>query len=79
MKHRLHTLSLLDLVIAATAKYLQEFFCFTASPLHVLTIDAKLAKLIRLCPELSAPIGPYRATSSCCSGCYSLPTVAFRP
>lgn len=58
MKNKLHTLSIPDLIVAATAKYLQDFFGFSAASLHVVTNDSKLAKLIRLCPEFSAPIEP---------------------
>lgn len=58
MKNRLHTLSIPHLIVAATAKYLQDFFGFSSASLHVVTNDSKLAKLIRLCPEFSAPIEP---------------------
>ena len=58
MKNKLHTLSIPDLIVAATAKYLQDFFGFSAASLHLVTNDSKLAKLIRLCPEFFAPIEP---------------------
>jgi predicted nucleic acid-binding protein len=58
MRNKLQGLSVPDLIVAATAKYLQDFYDLPSASLHVVTNDKKLARLIRLCPEFSAPIEP---------------------
>lgn len=58
MKNKCQGLSIPDLIVAATAKYLIDFYNFRTQSLHVVTNDQKLAKLIRMCAEFTAPIEP---------------------
>ena len=53
-------LSVPDLIVAATAKYLIDFYNFRREVLHIVTNDEKLAKLIRACYQFTAPIEPQK-------------------
>ena len=52
------SLTVPDLIVAATAKYLIDFYNFRKEALHIVTNDQRLAKLIRACEEFMAPIEP---------------------
>lgn len=58
MQHGCQGLSVPDLIVAATAKYLIDFYNFRKEALHIITNDRTLAKLIRACPQFTAPIEP---------------------
>ncbi|MBX6314246.1 MAG: hypothetical protein IRY99_15240 [Isosphaeraceae bacterium] len=57
MKHRKHC-SVPDLIIAATAKYLREFFDIPKDALHIVTLDRALRDGIAKVPELPAAYDP---------------------
>lgn len=65
MKHKKHC-SVPDLIIAATAKYLREFFDILRESLHIVTLDRALREGIAKVPELPAAYDPTLPAHAAC-------------
>jgi predicted nucleic acid-binding protein len=55
---RFTSVSIVDLIVAATGKYLVDFYGFSKSDLAIVTTDSDLYKLCRACPELPSAYNP---------------------